>query len=57
MTTAGSKSYWTSCVKLAKKEKKMMPVVMELTREGATNGEVTRVFREIWGIWELPIKI
>jgi len=34
-----------------------MPTVMELTAEGATLGEITRVYREIWGIWELPIAI
>jgi len=37
--------------------KNVMPTVMELTAEGATLGEITRVYREIWGIWELPIAI
>jgi methylmalonyl-CoA mutase N-terminal domain/subunit len=32
----------------------VLPVVSELTAAGATLGEITGVYREIWGIWQLP---
>ena len=37
--------------------KNVMPTVMELMGEGATLGEVAGVYREIWGIWDLPIAV
>jgi Methylmalonyl-CoA mutase, N-terminal domain/subunit len=30
----------------------VMPVVMELTKEGATVTEVTNVYREVFGVWK-----
>ncbi|HBQ29431.1 hypothetical protein HX99_02520 [Peptococcaceae bacterium SCADC1_2_3] len=39
------------------KNKNVMPSVMGLTAEGATLGEIANIYREIWGIWELPITI
>ncbi len=33
----------------------VMDTVMELTREGATVGEITNIYREVWGLWEVPI--
>ncbi|MDY6793954.1 MAG: methylmalonyl-CoA mutase family protein [Actinomycetota bacterium] len=32
----------------------VLPKVSELTAAGATLGEITSVYREIWGIWQLP---
>ena len=33
----------------------VLPVVSELTKEGATVGEITNTFREMWGLWEAPM--
>lgn len=35
----------------------VMPIMMDATREGATIGEVTGVYRDVWGIWEPPVSI
>jgi methylmalonyl-CoA mutase N-terminal domain/subunit len=43
--------------KVCEKEENVMPVVMEVTKEGATVGEVCDIYREVWGIWEPPIAI
>ena len=43
--------------RICEKKENVMPKVMELTAEGATIGEITKVYREIWGIWELPLAI
>lgn len=39
------------------KRENVMPVLMELTNEGATNGEIAKVFRKTLGTWRLPISI
>lgn len=33
----------------------VVPVTMELTREGASAGEITNIYREVWGLWDVPI--
>jgi len=33
----------------------VLPTVMELTREGASVGEITNTFREMWGLWDVPM--
>ncbi|MHA1271686.1 MAG: acyl-CoA mutase large subunit family protein [Candidatus Helarchaeota archaeon] len=43
--------------RVCEKEENVMPIVMEVTRAGATVGEVCNVYREIWGVWEPPIVI
>ena len=43
--------------RVCERKENVMPTVMELTAEGATLGEITKVYREIWGVWELPIAI
>ena len=43
--------------KVCEKEENVMPIMMEVTKEGATVGEVCDIYREIWGIWEPPIAI
>lgn len=42
---------------VCEKQENVMPIMMEVTREGATIGEVCNIYREIWGIWEPPIAI
>ncbi len=39
---------------VCEKRENVLPVVSELTMAGATLGEITGVYREIWGIWQLP---
>ncbi|RJP31236.1 MAG: methylmalonyl-CoA mutase [Actinobacteria bacterium] len=39
---------------VCEKRENVLPVVSELTAAGATLGEITGVYREIWGIWQLP---
>jgi len=43
--------------KVCEKEENVMPIMMEITKEGATIGEICDVYREVWGIWEPPIAI
>ncbi len=43
--------------KVCEKEENVMPIMMEITKEGATVGEICDVYREVWGIWEPPIAI
>jgi methylmalonyl-CoA mutase N-terminal domain/subunit len=40
--------------KVCEERENVLPVVSELTDAGATLGEITSVYREIWGIWQLP---
>lgn len=40
-----------------RKDKNVMPVVMEATKAGASTGEVCNVYRQAWGIWNPPIVI
>ncbi len=40
--------------KVCEQRENVLPVVSELTAAGATLGEITGVYREIWGIWHLP---
>ncbi len=42
---------------VCEKEENVMPIMMEVTKEGATIGEVCDVYREIYGIWEPPLAI
>ena len=42
---------------VCEKEENVMPIMMEVTKEGATIGEVCDVYREIFGIWEPPLAI
>ena len=42
---------------VCEKEENVMPVMMEVTKEGATIGEVCDVYREVYGIWEPPLAI
>jgi len=42
---------------VCEKEENVMPIMMEVTKEGATIGEVCNVYREIFGIWEPPLAI
>ncbi len=42
---------------ICEKEENVLPIVMELTRLGATVGEICDIYREIWGIWEPPLAI
>ncbi|MEW6553023.1 MAG: methylmalonyl-CoA mutase family protein [Actinomycetota bacterium] len=39
---------------VCEKRENVLPVVRELTAAGASLGEITGVYREIWGIWQLP---
>ena len=39
---------------VCEKRDNVLPVVSELTAAGATLGEITNVYREVWGIWQLP---
>ena len=43
--------------KVCEKEENVMPIMMEITKEGATVGEICDIYREVWGIWEPPIAI
>ncbi len=43
--------------KVCEKEENVMPIMMKITKEGATVGEICDVYREVWGIWEPPIAI
>jgi len=43
--------------KVCEKEENVMPIMMEITKEGATIGEICDIYREVWGIWEPPIAI
>jgi len=40
---------------VCEKGENVMPTVMDLTREGASVGEVTNIYREVWGLWDVPI--
>jgi methylmalonyl-CoA mutase N-terminal domain/subunit len=42
---------------VCEREENVMPVMMEVTKEGATIGEVCNIYREIWKVWEPPIAI
>jgi methylmalonyl-CoA mutase N-terminal domain/subunit len=35
----------------------VMPAVMDITAEGATVGEIAKIYREAWGIWNIPIAV
>jgi methylmalonyl-CoA mutase N-terminal domain/subunit len=35
----------------------VLPVMKEITRAGATLGEITQVYRDVWGLWQLPIVV
>jgi methylmalonyl-CoA mutase N-terminal domain/subunit len=39
---------------VCEKRENVLPVVSELTAAGASLGEITGIYREIWGIWQLP---
>ncbi|MBN2025903.1 MAG: methylmalonyl-CoA mutase [Actinobacteria bacterium] len=39
---------------VCEKRENVLPVVSELTMAGASLGEITGVYREVWGIWQLP---
>jgi methylmalonyl-CoA mutase N-terminal domain/subunit len=39
---------------VCEKRENVLPVVRELTAAGASLGEITGIYREIWGIWQLP---
>jgi methylmalonyl-CoA mutase N-terminal domain/subunit len=39
---------------VCERRENVLPVVSELTAAGASLGEITGVYREIWGIWQLP---
>lgn len=41
--------------RVCEKRENVLPVVMELTGEGASVGEITNTFREIWGLWDVPM--
>ncbi len=41
--------------RVCEKNENVMPVVMELAKEGASVGEITNVYREIWGLWDAPM--
>jgi len=43
--------------KVCENEENVMPIMMEITKEGATVGEICDIYREVWGIWEPPIAI
>ncbi len=43
--------------RVCERKENVMPKVMELTAEGATLGEITKVYRQIFGVWELPIAV
>jgi len=43
--------------RVCEKRENVMPAVMELTEEGATLGEITKVYRQTFGVWELPISV
>lgn len=40
--------------RVCERRENVLPVVNELTAAGATLGEITSVYREMWGIWQLP---
>ncbi|MFX1276352.1 MAG: methylmalonyl-CoA mutase [Promethearchaeota archaeon] len=42
---------------VCEKEENVMPIMMEITKEGATIGEICDIYREIYGIWEPPLAI
>ena len=42
---------------VCEREENVMLIMMEVTKEGATIGEVCNIYREIWGVWEHPIAI
>ncbi|MDO8671775.1 MAG: methylmalonyl-CoA mutase family protein [Dehalococcoidia bacterium] len=37
-------------------DENQIPAMMEVAKSGATVGEVGKVYRDIWGIWNAPIK-
>ncbi len=39
---------------VCERRENVLPAVSELTAAGATLGEITGVYREVWGIWQLP---
>ncbi len=41
--------------RVCEQNQNVLPVVSQLTAAGATLGEITDVYREIWGLWDLPI--
>lgn len=41
--------------KVTAEDRNVMPVVMELTNEDATLGEITDVYREVLGTWTVPM--
>ncbi|MHC1636360.1 MAG: acyl-CoA mutase large subunit family protein [Candidatus Methanospirareceae archaeon] len=41
--------------RVCEKEENVMPVVMEMTKEGAILSEVCDIYREVWGEWKPPI--
>ena len=43
--------------KVVEKRENIMPIVLEVTKEGGTVGEVCNIYREILGTWDPPIVI
>ena len=43
--------------KVCESGENVMPIVMEVTKEGGTVGEVCNIYREILGTWDPPIVI
>ena len=41
--------------KVCETRENVMPIMMDLTREGATIGEITNTFRDMWGLWDVPM--
>ncbi len=40
---------------VCEKRENVMPVIMDVTKAGATVGEICKIYREIWGTWDPPI--
>ncbi len=42
---------------VCEKEENVMPIMMEVTKAGATIGEICDIYREVFGIWDPPLAI
>ncbi|MBN1799864.1 MAG: methylmalonyl-CoA mutase [Candidatus Lokiarchaeota archaeon] len=42
---------------VCEKEENVMPIIMEVTKAGATIGEICDIYREVFGIWDPPLAI
>ncbi len=40
---------------ICEREENVMPIVMELTKEGAINQEICDVYRDVWGEWKANV--